>query len=117
MQTVSVYDTGQDTSENFYHAFVLGILVNLDKDYEIKSNRESGIGRYDVMIIPKDTHKKDTHKKEIDTKGIDKKEIDRKEIDRKGIVIEFKRASKKESLEEALERAKNSFLKRNMRPS
>jgi len=87
MQTVSVYDTGQDTSENFYHAFVLGILVNLDKDYEIKSNRESGIGRYDVMIIPKATHKK-------------------------GIVIEFKRASKKESLEEALDRAKKQLAQK-----
>jgi len=89
MKAVSVYDTGKDTSENFYHAFVLGILVYIDKDYEIRSNRESGLGRYDVMIIPKDIHKK-------------------------GIVIEFKKANehKKETLEEALKRAKNQLTEK-----
>ena len=38
-----------------YHAFVLGLLVTLEKTHEIKSNRESGFGRYDVMLIPKDS--------------------------------------------------------------
>lgn len=40
--------------ERFYHGFVLGLLVELNKDYMITSNRESGFGRYDVMIEPKD---------------------------------------------------------------
>jgi hypothetical protein len=44
-----------DTPERFYHGFVLGLMVELENEYEIKSNRESGFGRYDIMIIPKDT--------------------------------------------------------------
>jgi hypothetical protein len=82
----SYNDVTRDKSESFYHAFVLGMLVNIDKEYEIKSNRESGLGRYDVMIIPKDNTKK-------------------------GIIIEFKRANerKKESIETALERAKTQI--------
>ena len=41
--------------ERFYHGFVLGLVVDLAADYVITSNRESGRGRYDVMIEPKDT--------------------------------------------------------------
>ena len=41
--------------ERFYHGFVLGLLVELNGRYEIRSNRESGYGRYDVMMIPKRT--------------------------------------------------------------
>ena len=40
-----------------YHAFVLGMLISLSEKYEVKSNKESGYGRYDVMLIPKDTSK------------------------------------------------------------
>ena len=47
-------DVGENTAENFYHAFVLGMLVGLKDTYYIKSNRESGEGRYDVMLEPKD---------------------------------------------------------------
>ena len=43
--------------ENFYHGFVLGLLVELRKDYEVVSNRESGLGRYDVMLMPRDLTK------------------------------------------------------------
>ena len=39
--------------ERFYHGFVLGLLVELRDQYEVKSNRESGYGRYDVMLIPR----------------------------------------------------------------
>ena len=39
--------------ERFYHGFVLGLIVDLAKDYVVTSNRESGFGRYDVMIEPK----------------------------------------------------------------
>ena len=38
----------------FYHGFVLGLLVDLQNSYVITSNRESGFGRYDVMIEPRD---------------------------------------------------------------
>lgn len=40
------------TPERFYHGFVLGLLVDLRGRYEMKSNRESGLGRYDVMLKP-----------------------------------------------------------------
>lgn len=58
MSTFSSFDTGVHPSERsqpekFYHGFVLGLLVELRDIYEIKSNRESGYGRYDVMLIPK----------------------------------------------------------------
>lgn len=40
-----------------YHGFVLGLMVELAGRYEITSNRESGLGRYDVMLKPKDTER------------------------------------------------------------
>lgn len=55
--TFSYYDTAKDsqnkTSERFYHGFVLGMLVDLRDKYQILSNRESGYGRYDIMLVPK----------------------------------------------------------------
>lgn len=51
----SVYDIPSDESEKIYHSFVLGLLIGLQETYEIKSNRESGYGRYDVMLIPKNS--------------------------------------------------------------
>ncbi|MDD6306227.1 MAG: AAA family ATPase [Clostridiales bacterium] len=57
-QIFSSFDTGTRPSksqpERFYHGFVLGLLVDLADRYVITSNRESGFGRYDVMIEPKD---------------------------------------------------------------
>ena len=50
----SYMDVGKNTAENFYHAFVLGILVGLKDTYYVNSNRESGFGRYDIMLEPKD---------------------------------------------------------------
>ena len=50
----SYMDVGEDTAENFYHAFVLGMLVGLKDSYYVNSNRESGMGRYDIMLEPKD---------------------------------------------------------------
>jgi len=43
--------------ENVYHALVLGMLVWLADEYEIRSNRESGYGRYDIMLRPKDKNR------------------------------------------------------------
>ena len=83
MNVFSYNDVTEDKAESFYHAFVLGILVNIDEEYEISSNRESGIGRYDISIIPKD-------------------------INKKGIIIEFKIADKstEESMQKSIEKAK-----------
>lgn len=57
LATFSFFDTGtrpsEDTEpERFYHGFVLGLMVELGGDYRITSNRESGFGRYDVMLEP-----------------------------------------------------------------
>lgn len=58
LATFSSFDAGTHPSETaeperFYHGFVLGLLVELREKYEVSSNRESGLGRYDVMLIPK----------------------------------------------------------------
>lgn len=57
LQTFSYFDTGKTFSfaqpERFYHGFVLGLMVDLKGRYYLTSNRESGFGRYDVMLEPK----------------------------------------------------------------
>lgn len=80
--SLSYFDVSGEKPENFYHAFVLGLLVSLSNKYYVKSNRESGYGRYDVMIIPHDKHKL-------------------------GIIIEFKKVSTytQETLEQAAQNA------------
>ena len=75
-KSFSYFDVGGSEPEKFYHAFVLGLMISLTGEYEIKSNRESGYGRYDVMLIPLDRHGK-------------------------GIVMEFKKADEEETLEKA----------------
>ena len=55
----STFDTGNKPSETaeperFYHGFVLGLVVDLAGRYNIRSNRESGFGRYDVIMEPKE---------------------------------------------------------------
>ncbi|NJO02419.1 MAG: hypothetical protein HC880_12690 [Bacteroidia bacterium] len=77
----SYHDLPGYEPESFYHAFVLGLLVNLDGRYEIKSNRESGSGRYDIMMAPK---------KNTDL----------------GIVMEFKRVKPKTKTELSVSAAK-----------
>lgn len=80
-KTLSYFDVAGE-SEKFYHAFVLGMLVALKDSHDVKSNRESGYGRYDVMVIPKDKSKL-------------------------GLIIEFKKVNKRrnETLEEAATKA------------
>lgn len=53
-QMFSFMDVGENTAENFYHAFVLGMLACLKDTYYVNSNRESGFGRYDIMLEPMD---------------------------------------------------------------
>ena len=79
LKALSFFDTAADP-EKVYHAFVMGLLLWLVPGYEVKSNRESGYGRYDIMIIPKDPQKL-------------------------GFIIEFKKTRKKETLEAAIQSA------------
>jgi len=63
LHTFSFFDSGNKPSqetepERFYHGFVLGMVVNLADTYKIRSNRESGYGRYDVMLEPLDRNGK-----------------------------------------------------------
>ena len=58
LDTFSNFDTGKRPSaksqpDRFYHGFVLGLMVELGNRYTIASNRESGFGRYDVMLEPR----------------------------------------------------------------
>lgn len=74
LRFASTYDTAN--KESFYHGFMLGIsALFLDKQYIIESNKESGYGRFDIAIFPKDTQKA-------------------------GVILEFKAADKMDSLEE-----------------
>ncbi|KKS68185.1 MAG: hypothetical protein UV38_C0002G0054 [candidate division TM6 bacterium GW2011_GWE2_42_60] len=79
-ETLSTFDIRGDEPERFYHALVLGMFGSLMQTHDIRSNRESGYGRYDVMLIPKDRSKP-------------------------GIIIEFKKARPKESLKTASQNA------------
>ncbi len=63
LNTFSFFDSGNKPSEEteperFYHGFVLGMVVDLADRYTVRSNRESGYGRYDVMIKPLDKQEK-----------------------------------------------------------
>ncbi len=97
MKTISYFDTGNSPSdeepERFFHGFVLGLMVEQSENYIITSNRESGFGRYDIMLEPKD--KNNTHYP--------------------GIIIEFKviNPRKENSLEETVEAALKQIEERN----
>ncbi|EHJ02106.1 AAA-ATPase-like protein [Clostridium sp. DL-VIII] len=82
LDNLSYFDVSGKEPERLYHAFVLGMLVSLSESYEVKSNKESGYGRYDVMIIPKD-------------------------ISKLGIIIEFKKINElsKETIDTAAQEA------------
>ncbi len=59
LATFSYFDTGKRPSgdtepERFYHGFVLGLMVELQDRYTISSNKESGFGRYDIMLEPRE---------------------------------------------------------------
>ena len=63
LRTFSSFDVPKDSRgkkepERFYHGLVLGLIVDRTKDYIVKSNRESGYGRYDVVLEPKDIRDK-----------------------------------------------------------
>jgi len=76
-----------DDPENVYHAFAMGLLLWLAPAYRVKSNRESGYGRYDIMIIPDDPSTL-------------------------GYIIEFKKVRRNETVESAVESALNQIEER-----
>ena len=82
MNSMSSFDPSGTEPEKVYHAFVLGLLLQLSDRYQVRSNRESGYGRYDIMLIPKNKTFS-------------------------GVIIEFKKTNrhKKETLEKAVESA------------
>ena len=74
----SYFDTGRNPysePERFYHGFVLGLMVELSERYIITSHRESGFGRYDVMLEPKDISKDDAIILEFKVQGTKEKEL------------------------------------------
>ena len=97
LKTISYFDTGNVPSdeepERFFHGFVLGLMVDQADNYIITSNRESGFGRYDIMLEPKD---KQSEKYP-------------------GIVIEFKviNPRRENSLEETVEAALKQIEEKN----
>ena len=86
--SMSVFDIPSSEPEKSYHLFVLGILVMLGNHYEVKSNRESGLGRYDIMLIPRQDNKP-------------------------AIVIEFKVVRKGETLKTVAEKALEKIIAKN----
>ena len=98
LNTFSSFDSGKKKSnrkapENFFHGFVLGLIVDQTENYIITSNRESGYGRYDIMLEP----------------------IDKTNEKQPGIVIEFKviNPRKENSLEETVEAALKQIEEKN----
>ncbi len=88
LATFSYFDVGSGSTETmeperFYHGFVLGLMAEQMEDFEVRSNRESGFGRYDIMMIPHDP------------------------VKNSAIIIEFKVCSRtrKETLEDAVQSA------------
>lgn len=73
LRAMSSHDFPEESAESVYHAFILGLLVYLENTHEVKSNRESGYGRDDVCLIPKNPQEL-------------------------GIVMEFKKGKKGQSL-------------------
>ncbi len=113
LKTFSSFDTGKHMSEkkapeNFYHGFVLGLMVDQTEHYIINSNRESGYGRYDIMLEPVDKNNAEYPAIIIEFKVINKHKEDSleetvraalKQIEEKKYDIELiKRGVKKENI-------------------
>ena len=86
LATFSNFDAGKHVSERsqperFYHGFVLGLLVEVRDLYEVRSNRKSGYGRYDVILIPRN-------------------------LDRDAMILEFKvKETEEKTLQETVQKA------------
>jgi hypothetical protein len=122
-KTFSYFDVGENAAENFYHAFILGLLVNLDGRYRVKSNTESGKGRPDVIIIPADKNKKGvimefkTSDREEDAALQEKAREALEQIEKMNYAAELVHAEIKEALELAIVfYRKKTYLEFKIRP-
>ncbi len=88
INSMSSHDIPANEPERSYHLFVLGLLVLLSDDYTVTSNRESGLGRYDILIAPK-------------------------KPSNPSIVIEFKKAVNSEQLEDCAKKALEQIMQKN----
>ena len=78
LEMFSYFDTSKGSQvepERFYHGFVLGLMVSLTDRYVVTSNRESGFGRYDVMLEPRDASRDDAIILEFKVQDITEKEL------------------------------------------
>jgi hypothetical protein len=57
VESISYFDVKGNAPEKFYHGFVMGLIISLSDTHHVQSNKESGFGRYDVLLIPKDSEK------------------------------------------------------------
>ncbi len=88
LNSMSMFDVPDSEPERSYHLFVLGMLVMLRDQYEVTSNREEGLGRYDIAVVPNAS-------------------------DKPGIVIEFKKVwTENESLETAAQKALDQIVQK-----
>lgn len=82
LTNVSCFDFNSSSKESHYHVFILGMMLGLRRKYHVHSNKESGRGRYDLIIEPRDKSKY-----------------------KSGLVIEFKLAQDESDLVRASEEA------------
>lgn len=77
-KSISFYDSG---AEGFYHGLILGLVALMDNQYKIKSNRESGDGRYDISLIPRDGKHPGIIMELKAEKGLNEKELEELSIE------------------------------------
>jgi len=87
IESLSYFNVNKDSIEKVYQAFLLGMLINLKDKYYIESEKESGYGRFDIMIMPKD-------------------------INKQAIIMELKKIRVKENSKTALQSALNQIEER-----
>ena len=86
LTNVSCFDFSANTDEGYYHVFILGMMLALRREYYVRSNKEAGRGRFDLVLEPKDKRKN-------------------------GFVIEFKAPNSEKSLEKESEEALSQIIK------
>jgi len=112
-QTVSVHDTARDP-EAFYHGLMIGLTASLykNKNYELRSNRESGYGRYDYLIFSKDSKHPTIllEFKKVDSTRLKdpSKAADRLKVEAQDALLQI---DQRKYVSEALQRGKDNVLK------
>ena len=98
-RSFSYHDFGDKEPERVYQAFVLGLMVHLRDQFYVRSNRESGLGRYDVALVPMPTSVVEAQRQE----GM----VESKRWPRRGVVFELKSIDAKgeDAIEKALDEA------------